>query len=59
MEKREFIGVVLLSTILPAFIIGSMVAGVPGDMATKFVAVLIPAFVAFVLSVILTFALMR
>jgi mannitol-specific phosphotransferase system IIBC component len=57
--KDDLLTAVLFSTVLPAFIVGVLATRIPGDLTTKFVAVFIPTFVAFVVSMILAYGLMR
>ena len=57
--KDDLLTAILFSTVIPAFILGILATRIPGDLTTKFVAIFIPSFVAFVVSIILAYGLMR
>lgn len=57
--KDDLLTAILFSTVIPAFILGILATRIPGDLTTKFVAIFIPSFVAFVVSIILAHGLMR
>ena len=59
MERKEAAGTILLAMIIPALIIGVLSAGVPGDLISKALAVLIVAMISGAIAAILCFILMR
>lgn len=59
MEKREAVGTILLAMIIPALITGALSAGVPGNLLSKVLAVVIVAAISGAIATILCFILMR
>lgn|GEM_PF-5209439 len=59
MEKKEAVCTILLAMIVPALITGALSTGVPGDLLSKVLAVLIVAVISGAIAAVLYFILVH